>query len=84
MILDGIVIDGNDYFIGLGLLSVADAYILVVSEWVDELKILYLAGVFFFLDEFMHSPMIFLIIGSLISLGFIIIIEDEYLSQYHP
>ena len=32
VIIDAIFIDGSEYFIGLGLLSVTDEYIRVVSE----------------------------------------------------
>jgi hypothetical protein len=63
VIANGIFIDGDVYFIGLGFLSVTDANILVASERVDELKNLYSA--ICSLNGFtMHSLMIFLIISS--------------------
>jgi hypothetical protein len=40
-IADGIEIDGGFNLIGLGLLSVTDAYILVASECLDKLKVVY-------------------------------------------
>ena len=60
----------------------ADAYILVASECVDELKIL--CSAVYSLNGFMHSLMIFLIIGSGLDQFGDLFILIEYLSQYHP